>query len=367
MNVICYVNTLSDGGAERAMSVLANGLARLNHCVTVVTDYCTPNEYPLDQSVSRNVLDGELGDISSKGRFKRTLKRIAQLRHLCKRKKADILISFMSDANMRAIIATSFLKTKNLISVRIDPRIGYKNPMKAFLAKLLYPAAEGCVFQTEDAQMWFSKSVQRKSRVIFNPVSDVFFSNQGMPLKEKRIVSCGRLSKQKRFDLLINAFDQICDVFPEYTLEVYGVGDLKHQLQEQITNLNRADRIRLMGRCEDISNAIKDASLFVLSSDYEGLPNALMEAMALGLPVISTDCGGGGASALIHEGVDGWIVPCGDSKALAKAIDTCLSDPVEAKKRGDKAGEKAKGFSAECVVAQWEAYLKELIGEEYEH
>lgn len=362
MNVICYVNTLSDGGAERAMSVLANGLARLNHCVTVVTDYCTPNEYPLDQSVSRNVLDGELGDISSKGRFKRTLKRIAQLRHLCKRKKADILISFMSDANMRAIIATSFLKTKNLISVRIDPRIGYKNPMKAFLAKLLYPAAEGCVFQTEDAQMWFSKSVQRKSRVIFNPVSDVFFSNQGMPLKEKRIVSCGRLSKQKRFDLLINAFDQICDVFPEYTLEVYGVGDLKHQLQEQITNLNRADRIRLMGRCEDISNAIKDASLFVLSSDYEGLPNALMEAMALGLPVISTDCGGGGARALIEDGVDGCIVPCNDVNALATAIKAYLAAPEDMAIRSEKAKQKGQTFEGKNIIAKWEAYMKKICG-----
>lgn len=362
MNVICYVNTLSGGGAERAMSVLANGLSRCNHCVTVVTDYSTPKEYPLDQSVGREVLDGELGEISSQGRITRTVKRIVQLRHLCKTKKADIIISFMSDANMRAILATSFSKTKNLISVRIDPRIGYKNPMKALLAKLLYPAAEGCVFQTEDAQMWFSKSVQRKSRIIFNPVSDVFFSNQGTPLKEKRIVSCGRLSKQKRFDLLISAFDRVCDAFPEHALEIYGVGDLKHQLQEQIASLHREDRIQLMGRCEDIPNAIKDASLFVLSSDYEGMPNALMEAMALGLPVIATDCGGGGARALIENGVDGWIVPCGDAKELAEAMDACLSNPEKAKYIGEQAKAKGQTFAVENIVAKWEAYIKQICG-----
>lgn len=363
MNIICYINKLNDGGAERAMSVVANGLAQLGHRVSMVTDYSAETEYPLNASVERLVLDGEFTGVTSKGRAQRTLRRISNLRNICKAQEADVVLSFMRESNFRAILATCFLKTKNLISVRIDPKIGYRNKVVAMLAKLLYPMANGCVFQTQEAQAWFSNKIQRKSRVIFNPVSEAFYSVQGTPGRDKRVVSCGRLSKQKRFDLLIDAFDKVADDFPEYTLEVYGVGELQERLQAQIEELRRTDRIRLMGRCEDVPNAIKDASLFVLSSDFEGLPNALMEAMALGLPVISTDCGGGGARALIDNGVDGQIVPCGDADALASAIGASLNAPVEMARRGENARRKGQTFATEYVVADWEAYIRQICQE----
>ncbi len=361
MRVVCYINKLNDGGAERVMSVVANGLTQRGHQVSLVTDYSTPTEYPLDPAVKRTVLDGEFTGVTSKGSVKRTIRRIRTLRKICKTEKADIVISFMSNSNFRAILATRLLKTKNLISVRVDPKIGYKSPKQATAAKLLYPLAAGCVFQTKEAQAWFSDRVQRKSEVILNPISPAFLNVQGEPLAEKRIVTCGRLNIQKRFDLMIDAFDKICDNHPDFSLEIYGVGDKEADLKEQIQKLGRNAQIRLMGRCEDVPNAIKNAYAFVLSSDFEGLPNALMEAMALGLPVISTDCGGGGARALINDGEDGWIVPCGDADALSKAMDACMGDSEEAKRRGEKAGEKAKGFSAQCVVAQWETYLKKLV------
>ena len=170
-------------------------------------------------------------------------------------------------------------------------------------------------------------------------------------------MSCGRLEKQKRFDLLIDAFHHVCDAFPEYTLEIYGEGSMEETLQTQIDSLGMQDRIFLMGRSQDIPNAIKDASMFVLSSDFEGMPNALMEAMALGLPVISTDCGGGGARALIENGVDGLIVPCGDSETLAKAMHDLLADVQRMKVMGEQAKEKGMKFSADNVVSQWEKYF----------
>ena len=361
MNIICYVNTLSHGGAERVMSVLANGLANRGHKVTLVTDYTTQKEYPVIDAVERIVLDGEFTRAESVGALRRTLKRIHQLRTICKKEKADLMVAFMRPANIRAILTTVFLKTKSLISIRIDPKIGYRGRNAKMIAKFLYPFADGCVFQTEEAQTWFVPKVQKKSRVIFNPISETFFRMESAPMQEKKIATCGRLEKQKRFDLLINAFDKICDAYPEYKLEIYGEGSLQAKLQEQIDGLGRQDKIFLMGRCEDVPNTIKTASLFVLSSDYEGLPNALMEAMALGLPVVSTDCGGGGARALIEDGVDGLIVPCGDVDALAEAIRKNLADPEAAKMRGEKAGEKAKGFSTENVIAQWDTYIHKII------
>lgn len=361
MKIVCYLNTLHSGGAERVMSVLANGLNRLGHSVTMVTDYFSSDDYYLDEGVERVVFEKEATRAMRKGRLGRTLSRITKLRKICREKKAEILISFMEDINSRALLATWGLKVKNLISVRIDPRQLLKSRTRRLQIKWLYPMADGCVYQTEDAKQSMPAKLHKKSRVIFNPVSDTFYGVQGLPGTEKRVVSCGRLASQKRFDLLIDAFSKVCAEFPEHKLEIYGTGGDEEKLQKQIEDLGRQDRIFLMGRCEDIPNALKNAGLFVLSSDFEGLPNALMEAMALHLPVVSTDCGGGGARALIEDGVDGQIVPCGDVDALAEAIRQNLADPESAKQRGKKAGEKAKGFSTEKIVIQWERYIRQIV------
>ena len=360
MRIVCYISSLSGGGAERVLSVLANNLSQRGHKVWMVTDYTSPSEYPLADSVERMVFDGEF-DPARAGQKIRSLRRIFRLRRFCREKKAEIIISFMKYNNFRALAATFLTKTKSLISVRIDPKIGYRTKSSALVAKLLYPTAKGCVFQTDEAQAWFPEKIQRHSRVIFNPVSDTFFAVEPNPMAEKRIVTCGRLDEQKRFDLLINAFDKVCDDFPEYKLEIYGVGHLQETLQAQIDSLGRQDRIVMMGRSKDVPNAIKTASLFVLASDYEGLPNALMEAMVLGLPVVSTDCSGGGARALIENGTDGLMIPCGDVDALADAIRLNLADPEAAKLRGQKASEKAKGFSTGQIVTLWEQYIAEIV------
>ena len=360
MNIICYVNKLNDGGAERVMSILSGGLAQRGHEVTLVTDYSMPNEYPVNEKVKRVVLDGEM-DSQKKGNMKQSLRRIPKLRKICKQERADIIVSFISNASFRAILATRCLRTKNLISVRSNPRMVYSSKKMAALVRTLYPLAEGCVFQTEEARSWFSAKIQKKSRIILNPISDVFFNVTPQPMQEKRVVTCGRLERQKRTDLLIDAFHKVCDDFPEYKLEIYGVGPLNEQLQTQINNLGRQDRIALMGRCEDVPNTIKNASLFVLSSDHEGLPNALMEAMVLNLPVVATDCGGGGARSLLADGEDGFLVPRGDVDALAEAVRKSLADPDAAKLRGEKAGEKAKGFSTEKIVDKWEAYIRQIV------
>lgn len=363
MKIICYMNMLNYGGAERVMSVLANGLHRLGHDITMVTDYSADNDYPLSDGIERVIFGGDFSGATKKGRVVRTVNRILRLRKLCKQKKADLMISFIEEANSRALLATRGLKTKNLISVRVDPKYLLKKRINRVQINLLYPMADGIVLQTEDARQAMPAKLHKKSRVIINPVSDAFLGVQGTPCLEKRVVSCGRLTGQKRFDLLIDAFDRVCDEFPQYTLEIYGIGTLKERLQNRIDALGRQERIRLMGRCEDMPNAIKNSSLFVLSSDFEGLPNVLMEAMTLSLPVVSTDCGGGGARALIDHGENGLIVPCGNVDALADAIRQNLADPEGAKRRGEQAGEKAKHFCAEEIVAQWEAYITAIVEE----
>ena len=161
--------------------------------------------------------------------------------------------------------------------------------------------------------------------VIPNPIDNNILPEPYTGERRKVIVGVGRLMKQKNFANLIKAFSMLDSQFNEYTLEIYGEGSLHQELDDLINRLNLSHRVKLMGAKQNVLQLIKDASLFVMSSDYEGYPNALAEAMAIGLPVICTDFYSGTARELIGE-KNGLLVPVGDSKAMAKAIERLLSD-----------------------------------------
>lgn len=181
MNIVCYVNKLSLGGAERVMSILANGLQAKGHNVTLVTDYQMENEYFLSEAVKRHTLNGAFCGRNKMSAISRNLRRIIQLRGICKENKADVLLSFIDDANLRAKLATVGLKTKSLISVRVDPNMAYHSKLQQVLYRTLYRFTEGCVFQTKEAFEWFPQPVQKHSRIIMNPISEAFYHGDGTP------------------------------------------------------------------------------------------------------------------------------------------------------------------------------------------
>ena len=348
MNILCYTNKLNNGGAERVMSILVNGLYHRGHKVILVNDYQFRNEYQIESSIEHYYIDGVFQQKSGNA-WSRNIKRIIFLRKICKKQKIDVVLSFISDANFRALIATVGLRTKNVISVRIDPATAYKSKKRAMAAKFFYSFAEGCVFQTQQAKNWYPFKIQKHSEVILNPVSDSFYNTIGYPGSEKRIVATGRLSKQKRFDILIDAFAIIHPQFPDYILEIYGEGELKEQLQSQINNLRLKDKIVLKGRSEQIYEDIKNASIFVLSSDFEGLPNSLMEAMALGLPCVSTDCDGGGARTLISDKENGLLIETGNCVGLASSLSKLIENPEICSSLGKAAKRKAEYFKSDII------------------
>ncbi len=360
MNILCYTNKMNNGGAERVMSILVNELHARGHAVVLVNDYQFPNEYAIHPDVAHLYIDGPYQAGRGKA-WQRTLHRVAFLRKECKARKIDMVISFIKEVNYRAIAATFGLKTKNIISVRIDPSTAYKTKGKAAMAKFFYAHAEGCVFQTPKAMHWYPERVQRHGRVILNPVSDAFFHTAGAPGKEKRIVSSGRLSRQKRFDVLIRAFASVHEKFPDYTLEIYGEGEKKEELEKLIAELGLSNCAFLKGRSDRIQDDIKDASLFVLPSDFEGLPNALMEAMVLGLPCVSTDCDGDGARVIIDDHVNGIICPKGDSEKMANAVCEILGNPSLARSMSQKARDKGQSFSKKLIIDQWEEFITSIV------
>lgn len=350
--IIFYIDVMKRGGAQRVMSVIVNHLAKTNDNLVLITDFKSENladEYEINSNVKRLYLRESI-----KGNaILKNIERIKCLRRIVKSEKPDIILSFLGRPNIRMLLATIGLKCKKFVSVRNDPNKEYgTNFIKKLFSKTLFLLADGCVFQTSDASKYFFKKTQKKSKIIFNPVDEKFYTEYSNTEK-KDIISVGRLEPQKNHKLLIEAFENISQEIEENLL-IYGDGNLKEELQKFVNDKRLNDRVLFMGNVKDIDVVLQSAKVFVLSSDYEGMPNALMEAMATGVGCISTDCPCGGPKALIENDTQGILVPCGDSIALSNAIQKML---LQYKKYGEAAKQRAKKFKEDKILKEWEDYL----------
>ena len=352
--ILFYINAINGGGAERVMVNLAKDFANIGVKTVLVTSFRDSWEYPVDSKVSRLSLEDEQ---IIQSQIKRNISRISKLRKLLKQEKPDVLVSFMREPNFRAIVASLGLPVKTIISIRNDPNRSYKGKKNAFIVKCLLPLADGCVFQTEEAKEWFPKRLQKKSAIIYNAVKGDFFNVERMPTKGE-IVTCGRLEPQKNHELLIRAFAKCHEVYKDTSLKIYGDGSLKANLQELIDSLGIRDAATLCGSTTNVVEALQRADVFVLSSDYEGMPNALMEAMAVGVPCISTNCPCGGPKALLgSDGLNGTLVPVGDVDKLAQIMESYCKDPNKKKSLGINAKKRANQFRNDVVFQQWNNYI----------
>lgn len=354
MNILLYTSILSSGGAERVLCALANHLAEW-HKVTLVIAYPTENEYAVSDQVKRVYIDDSAEN-------KHSFRQIRRLRKLCRTEKPDICISFLPQPNFKMLMATRGLPTKVLISVRNDPKREYATRVNRMIAKWVYPFADGVVFQTADAQAWFPEEIRRKSRIILNQVDAVFYNT---PLAPNRcgIVTTGRLSSQKNHALLLRAFAR-ASTQTDNTLTIYGEGNLRGELESLAASLGIAERVYMPGNISDVPAALRSAEAFVLSSDFEGMPNALMEAMAMGLPCISTDCPCGGPRAIIHN--DDYFVAVGDEDAMTEKLHRLITDAAWREQNAAWMREKSARFEPERIFAEWVAYLEEIVGEKTE-
>jgi glycosyltransferase involved in cell wall biosynthesis len=253
-----------------------------------------------------------------------------------------------------------------LVSVRNDPVKDYA-PYKLPTWYMERKAA-GCVFQTPDAMKFFDKRIQDKGKVILNPISEQYIGSDSehniIVDRNNEIVTVGRIDSQKNQMLLFEAFKEISTKYPRYVLKLYGDiqdKEIYRELNRFISENNLEDRIMFMGLKSNPGDYIKEASIFVLSSDYEGMPNALIEAMVLGLPVISTDCPCGGPKMLIDNGKNGIIVPVGDKKALANAMEYMITHEKEAEAMGKEAKKLIERVEPDKICSQWLDYISELV------
>lgn len=356
--LLFYINAINGGGAERVILQLAHHFADEGYRSVLVTSFVDEGkEYNVPENVTR--LSLEQKEVKQ-SRLKRNISRINKLRKIIKDEKPSAVISFMAEPNFRALVATIGLRTKRIISVRNDPNREYAGKLGNFVGKHILPKADGCIFQTEDAKAWFPEKLQRKSKVILNDVKEEFFEAQRGDICNN-IISVGRLSKQKNHALLVDAFAKIADKYPDQKLLIYGAGALEENLKVQIKALGLEERVSLMGPTNNVVGVLTKARVFALSSDYEGMPNCLMEALAVGVPCVSTDCPCGGPKTLIKNGENGLLVPVKDEEAMARALDKMLSDTKYAELIGKNAKESAKQFHPNGIFAQWKSFVEEVI------
>lgn len=357
MKIAFYINAIHEGGAERVMVNLASNFANEGDDVILITSFKDSWEYPYSTKIKRYILEENK---TFRSKIKRNIFRILELRKILKVELPDCIVSFMAEPNYRAIIASYGLKTKTIISVRNDPNKEYPGKIGKFLGKNLLPLADGCVFQTAEAQHWFPEKLQYKSKIIFNAVKKDFFEVNRQVVKDT-IVTCGRLEEQKNHKLLINAFKLVLKKHPDAKLMIYGEGMLRNDLDELIKSKGMDQNVLLCGNSNNVPEVLSKAEIFVLSSDYEGMPNALMEALAAGVPCISTDCPCGGPKSLITDKVNGRLISVNNQEQLANVLDELLDNKEIATKLGAEAQKQAFEFSPIKIYEIWHKYVEFVV------
>ena len=349
--LIAYLH--GNGGAERQITMLANEMSKRGHEVhfLIIAEYS--KRYPISERVIIHDLTKYDGSFLTP-----ILGRFYALRNVYKTIKPDITIHFNVQSAYLTVALPKRIYGKAIYSERGDPYDDEYSGLLRHLRDWMVKKVDGLVFQSEGARDFFPAHIIKKSIIIHNSVAVPVDRYPISSSRKKVITSAGRLHPQKNYLLLIKAFIKISEDYPDYQLIIYGDGELRNDLQKYINAQDMIDRITLAPACVDLWDRIVDASLFVLSSDFEGMPNALMEAMALGVPCVSTDCRPGGARTLINNGINGFVVPCGDVDALAEKMSFVLSHPEVSQKISQGGRKIAYTHDVDNTYDKWETYIE---------
>lgn len=366
MRLTVVITSLGRGGAERTASVLANAWASQRNEVTLIT--LTKDDVPayslhpainlcqlrVRGGTARNILHGII----------RQWRTVRALRNAIQESAPNLIVSVMDISNILTLFAARRIGVPIVIMEQIHPahyRIGWSWET---LRRFVYRRADMLVCTSTSMMEWFEQKTRAKACVIPNPVdlpeTPPF---PGLPQRKDRasiIIAMGRLVPQKGFDLLLDAFARIAPSYPDWSLRIAGEGRLLEALQRQSRELNIAERVEFMGWQRDPFSVLRASDLFVFSSRFEGFGNALCEAMACGLPVISFDCLSG-PREIIRPGVDGLLVPAEDVNALSEAMNRLMGDPQERARLAEKAPEVVVRFGLERIMSMWGQLFVDLL------
>lgn len=350
------ISTLNSGGAERVISLISKSLSDYYNVSIILLLNGQPKAYDISEKVSIIELKNH------KGRINKWFNIIRELHNVIKTEDSDVYISFCTIENIVSLIASFGTRKKLIISERNAPKTEKKPLLIKILQKILYPFSNYFVFQTDTAKKMYKKKIQQKSVVIPNPITENLPQWQGeLKLENNYICAVGRLHPQKNYPLLFRSFSQFCKDYKDYQLLVFGTGEQEKELLDLINLLRMNEKIHLMGYHKDVHKYLKNCSFFVMTSDYEGMPNALMEAMSMGIPCISTDCPSGGPAKIIKNYENGILVNVNDQSSLISSMKYLVDNQDKAKSFGKKAKMIKDSYTINNITLEWKKTIDLII------
>jgi GalNAc-alpha-(1->4)-GalNAc-alpha-(1->3)-diNAcBac-PP-undecaprenol alpha-1,4-N-acetyl-D-galactosaminyltransferase len=357
--IACCMTTVGYSGAPKMMAWIANQIAENGYNVDLVTYYHNNDIQPIHKTIKRFDFNIKRKSTNIIGKIIETLLAYKKLCNYAKKEKPDLIIMFSNLASFLYLLFRIDRKIPVIISERGDPD---KGGLIYRILRKSYNLANRIVFQTEEAKDKFPDKIKNKSVVIPNPVMLAYRKCVEYSKRDNTIAFVARFNiEQKRQDIMVEAFEIVHKKHPTIKLNFFGDGPDMKKIMDMVEEKNLSQYVEFYGFVSPIEQYIRNSAVFVLTSDFEGIPNALIDAMALGIPVVSTDCSPGGAKLLIDNYKNGILVPKSDSKKVAEAINYLLENPQEADKMGTKAQEIIDKFSPVRIYSLWQKEIRCIL------
>lgn len=355
MNILFFATKISYGGGEKVRNWLVKQLYNAGHSVYYVTG---KDDETYRKELKKVGLDGMVNVVEHDRsiKYRHFLRYVNNLKRIYNENHIDLLIIFGGS------LVEQLVARKCGLIIILSERFynGFRPFPSRVLKHLQYRVADGYVFQTPEATRMYNRRATRIGTVIANPIidqlPDPIFNNL-----RKEIVNTGRLCDQKDQATLIRAFDRFHQQHPEYKLIIYGSGEYKEILQALIDELRLSECTQIISGLTDISQRINGASMFILSSKAEGMPNALIEAMSMGVLSISTDCPAYGSRMLIENNHNAVLVPIGDVERMAEEMTRLIDDESLADMIRHNAVAIREKLNPEKTAKAWLDYISAIV------
>ena len=362
-----YIGSLGKGGAERVMRNLAEYFYEQGYEVFMVTKLIEENEYALNPAIPRIVADITKEEETGK-RLGNLVARVKKLRSIWEEIQPDVIVSFIKKNNLMALASANPLKIPVIVSVRSAPARELSGRGVKQLTFLMFRKAAGIVLQTTQAKEFFPKSLQKKSIILQNSINRDFIEYLDSHAYDEengdnhRVITVGRIDDNKNQKMLAKAFINVAEANSDWTLHFYGDGEGADKVKSIANDSKVSDRIFFHGVVDDVPEQMSKADIFVLPSKVEGMPNALIEAMAMGKACISTDCPCGGPADIMENNVSGILIPVDDIKALEDSLSRLMADEKLRKELGHEASKLRVRLAPDQINNQWKEYIDSIIG-----